>query len=88
MFEWRVTVSCPVRLVAGDDKTRHGAGAHTRQVYVWTEQHSAVDAYDEALRVVERWPAGTRPVDVIPIGMYVPATTTETTQTADRRPLE
>ena len=70
MFEWRVTVRCPVRPVQAERAA--GAVDHQRAVYVWTEHESAVDAYDEALRVLHGWPAGSRPVDVVPVGMYVP----------------
>lgn len=31
------------------------------------------EAYDEALRVLQGWPQGSRPVDVTQVGMYVPA---------------
>lgn len=71
MFEWRVMVWCPVRRVqAGHD----GAAPvdHQHVLYVWTDNERAVDAYDEALRVLRGWPSGARPVDVTPLGMYVP----------------
>jgi len=71
VFEWRVAVSCPVRPVAGKDAV--SGNAHQRELYVWTDHPSAVDAYDEALRVLTSWPAGSRPVDVAPVGLYVPA---------------
>ena len=71
MFEWRVTVTCPAPPVVSDlaATTRRDQ----RYVYVWTDRHSAVEAYDEALRVLQGWPEGSRPVDVIAVGMYVPA---------------
>jgi len=71
VFEWRVTVRCPVRAVR-DGVPAAGTADHQRAVYVWTAQECAVDAYDEALRVLHGWPAGSRPVDVVPMGMYVP----------------
>jgi hypothetical protein len=71
VFEWRVQVTCPVRLLEGA-----GAGSGVREqhrgFYVWTSQRSAVDAFDEALRVVESWPSGTAVLDVEPMGMYLP----------------
>jgi len=70
MFEWRVMVRCPVRPVAAGD-TAADAAEHQRAMYVWTEHESAVDAYDEALRVLQGWPTGARPVDVTTLGMYV-----------------
>lgn len=71
MFEWRVTVTCPVRVVTATEDA--APESHQRYVYVWTHQHSAVEAYDEALRVLQGWPEGSRPVDVVAVGMYVPA---------------
>lgn len=71
MFEWLVAVSCPVRMVAAENAVV--GHDHRRELYVWTDHPSAVDAYDEALRVLAGWPAGSRPVDVTPVGMYVPA---------------
>jgi hypothetical protein len=59
-----------VRLVDAVE-TASGAQDHRRDLYVWTDNPSAVDAYDEALRVVAGWPEGSRPVDVCPVGMYV-----------------
>ena len=70
MFEWRVTAVCPVRLVDAMEATP-AERDHWRDLYVWTERQSAVDAYDEALRVLAGWPEGSRPVDVVPMGMYV-----------------
>jgi hypothetical protein len=72
VFEWRVAVVCPVRAVQALETAPTG-GDHRRDLYVWTEQHSAVDAYDEALRVLAGWPEGSRPVDVVAVGMYVPS---------------
>jgi hypothetical protein len=71
MFEWRVTVRCPVRLVEAGREVADPAD-HQRVLYVWTDHERAVDAYDEALRVLRGWPDGARPVDVAPLGMYVP----------------
>jgi hypothetical protein len=71
VFEWRVAVSSPVRMVAARSPRR--GRDHRRELYVWTDHPSAVDAYDEALRVLAGWPQGSRPVDVSPVGMYVPA---------------
>lgn len=71
VFEWRVMVRCPVRLVAAG-LTAPDAVEHQRAIYVWTQHESAVDAYDEALRVLQGWPTGARPVDVTARGMYVP----------------
>jgi len=70
VFEWRVTVWCPVRLVTAVEDVSAGAD-HQRLVHVWTEHERAVDAYDEALRVLQGWPTGARPVDVTAVGMYV-----------------
>ena len=43
-----------------------------RRLYVWTEHPSTVDAYWEALRVLEGWPDDTSILDVIRLGIYVP----------------
>ena len=51
--------------------SRGYAGFIERQIHVWTQQDSAVDAYDEALHVLDRWPAS-KLVDIEPIGMYRP----------------
>jgi hypothetical protein len=72
VFEWRVTVICPVRVVSAVE-CAPGERDHQRDLYVWTDQPSAVDAYDEALRVLRGWPAGSRPVDVALVAMYVPS---------------
>ena len=72
MFEWRVAVVCPVRAVESLSTTPREPD-HRRDLYVWTDHPSAVDAYDEALRVLAGWPEGTRPVDVVAVGMYVPS---------------
>lgn len=63
-------VRCPVRLVEAGQAAWAGADDQ-RVVHVWTRHRSAVDAYDEALRVLQGWPQGARPVDVLPLGMYV-----------------
>ena len=70
MFEWRVKVRSPMRVLAGDESGHQGVG-HDRDLYVWTAEHCAVDAYEEALRVLEGWPDGTGLVEVTPVGMYV-----------------
>jgi len=49
-------------------------GVDWRELCVWTEHNSAVDAFDEALRVLRGWPHGARPVDVSPVGMCVGTT--------------
>ena len=72
MFEWRVTVMCPMRMVSAVEGA-DGQADHRRELYVWTESPSAVDAYDEALRVLEGWPVGARAVDVVAVAMYVPS---------------
>ena len=72
MFEWRVTVVCPVRVVTATQAAQ-GDAEHRRELYVWTELPSAVDAYDEATRVLEGWPVGSRAVDVASVAMYVPS---------------
>ena len=72
MFEWRVTVLCPVRVVNAVEAAPNERG-HRREMYVWTEHPSAVDAYDEAHRVLEGWPVGSRAVDVVSVAMYVPS---------------
>lgn len=77
VYEWRARVRCPVRPVEDDQPTsRQGTGFIERDVHVWTQDRSAVDAYDEALRVLEHWPRGTRPVDVVLVGRYVPTVVT------------
>ena len=74
MYEWRARVRCPVRPVEDDRSgTTESAGFVERRLYVWTQQRSAVDAYDEALRVLRGWPSGSRPVDIRPMGMYLPS---------------
>ena len=65
-----MTVSCPVRLVEGED-TGAGPPGPERVLYVWTADERAVDAYEEALRVLQGWPNGSRPVDVAPMGLYI-----------------
>ena len=70
VFQWRVRVTCPVRRVAAEQVVPGGAD-YRHEVYVWTEHDSAVDAFDEAVRVLEGWPEGARPVAVSPVGMYV-----------------
>lgn len=72
MFEWRVSVVCPMRVVA-TMSSAESQGGHRRELYVWTDRASAVDAYDEAARVLEGWPAGSRAVDVESVAMYVPS---------------
>jgi hypothetical protein len=72
VFEWRVTVVCPMREVSAASGGE-SQGHHRREVYVWTDQPSAVDAYDEASRVLEGWPTGSRAVDVMSVAMYVPS---------------
>ena len=71
MVEWRITVRCPVRRVQAEHALSDPA-EQQRVLYVWTDHERAVDAYDEALRVLRGWPHGARPVDVTPLGMYVP----------------
>ena len=71
MHEWRVTVRCPVSRESADN----GDESHPdvdRCLYVWTEHPSTVDAYWEALRVLEGWPADTTILDVTRLGMHVP----------------
>lgn len=73
MHEWRATVHCPVRPVHdAPSGLTDPTGFIERQVHVWTSQHSAVDAYDEALQVLARWPIGSKLVDIEPMGMYRP----------------
>jgi hypothetical protein len=69
MFEWRVTVSCPVQPVKGAQVLPRSAGCQ-RRLYVWTPQMSAADAYDEGLRVLTGWPPGTTVVAISPVGVY------------------
>jgi len=71
MFEWRVRVQYPEPLVEAG-RANSDPAHYQRVLYVWTEHERAVDAYDEALRVLRGWPDGARPVDVTPQGMYVP----------------
>lgn len=70
MFEWRVTVMCPVRSLEGSEEFERRGDFH-RRLYVWTTELSATDAYREALRVLEGWPPATRIAEVAPMGMYV-----------------
>ncbi len=70
MYEWRVTVLCRVRC-----EEEHDLGSYVdveRRLYVWTDDPSAVDAYGEALRVLEGWPADTKILEITQLGMYVP----------------
>jgi len=70
MYEWRVTVNCPVRsLDAAEEFERRGR--FHRRFYVWTAELSATAAFTEARRVTEGWPEGTAIVEVDPVGMYV-----------------
>jgi len=69
MFEWRVTVTCPVQPVRGSQVSQHRADSQ-RRLYVWTPQMSAADAYDEGLRVLTGWPPGTSVVSIAPVGVY------------------
>lgn len=69
LCEWCVTVSCPVRRVSGHEVFERHA-AFQRRLYVWTPQMSAGDAFDEGLRVISGWPAGTRLVSIVPAGVY------------------
>jgi len=72
VFEWRVIVVCPMRVVTAAQAAQDEQD-HRRELYVWTELPSAVDAYDEAARVLEGWPVGSRAVDVVSVAMYVPS---------------
>ena len=69
MFEWCVTVSCPVRPIRGAEVFQRRSDFR-RRMYVWTPQMSAVEAYDEGLRVLTGWPPGTQVVSVTPVGVY------------------
>ena len=70
MYEWRVTVNCPVRsLDAAEEFERRGR--FHRRLYVWTDHLSATDACEEARRVLDGWPEGTRIIAIDPVGMYV-----------------
>jgi hypothetical protein len=70
MYEWRVTVNCPVRsLDAAEEFERRGR--FHRRFYVWTTNLSPSEAYAEAQRVTEGWPEGTTIVEIDPVGMYV-----------------
>ena len=69
MFEWRVTVSCPVHPIRGTQVFQRHADFQ-RRLYVWTPQMSAADAYDEGLRVLTGWPPGTTVVSITPVGIY------------------
>lgn len=70
MYEWRVTVNCPVRsLDAAEEFERRGR--FHRKFYVWTQELSASAAHAEAVRVTEGWPEGTSIVAIEPMGMYV-----------------
>ncbi|MGH3366198.1 MAG: hypothetical protein ACRDOY_03250 [Nocardioidaceae bacterium] len=70
MYEWRVTVVCPVRSLDATEEFERRGRFH-RRLYVWTNQLSASGAIREAQRVIEGWPTGTRIVQVDPVGMYV-----------------
>jgi hypothetical protein len=73
VYEWRVTVLCPVRGDKADDL--ESDGDVERRLYVWTDNPSDVDAYWEVLRVLEGWPADTKILEVTQLGRYVPADT-------------
>jgi hypothetical protein len=70
MYEWRVTVNCPVRSLDATEEFERSGRFH-RRFYVWTENLSPSAAYVEAKRVIEGWPCGTTIVQIDPVGMYV-----------------
>ena len=70
MYEWRVTVNCPVRSLDVSEEFERRGRFH-RRFYVWTEHLSPAAAHAEALRVTEGWPEGTQIVEIDPVGMYV-----------------
>jgi hypothetical protein len=69
VYEWRVTVLCPMRGKEADNPGSHADVE--RRLYVWTHDPSAVDAYEEALRVLEGWPADAKILEMTQLGMYV-----------------
>ena len=69
MFEWCVTVSCPVEQLSGCEDLRRVA-KFKRRLYVWTPSMCASDAYDEVLRIVSGWPPGTTIVAISLAGVY------------------
>lgn len=70
MYEWRVTVNCPVRSLDATEEFERRGRFH-RRFYVWTTNLSPADAFAEAQRVTEGWPEGTTIVEIEPMGMYV-----------------
>jgi hypothetical protein len=70
MYEWRVTVNCPVRSLDVTEEFERRGRFH-RHFYVWTTNLSPSDAHAEARRVTEGWPEGTTIVAIDPMGMYV-----------------
>ena len=70
MYEWRVTVNCPVRSLDASEEFQRRGRFH-RHFYVWTENLSPAAAHTEAIRVTEGWPEGTTIVGIEPMGMYV-----------------
>lgn len=73
MFEWCITVvGLPLHQADGQHVPPSPERLR-RRLYVWTMQESALDAFDEALRVLQGWPSGCRPIDVTRVGMYLRA---------------
>jgi hypothetical protein len=69
MFEWCVTVSCPVQSIQGTEEFQRRVDFQ-RRLYVWTPQMCASDAYDEGLRIITGWPPDTKVVSIVPVGVY------------------
>ena len=69
VFEWCVTVSCPVESLRGGEALARGA-KFKRRLYVWTPSMCASDAYDEVLRIISGWPPDTRIVAIALAGVY------------------
>lgn len=69
VFEWCVTVSCPVESLSGGEALGQSA-KFKRRLYVWTPGMCASDAYDEVLRIISGWPPDTRIVAIALAGVY------------------
>ena len=69
VFEWCVTVSCPVEPLRGGEALPRCA-KFQRRLYVWTPSMCASDAYDEVLRIISGWPPKTNVVAIVLVGVY------------------
>jgi hypothetical protein len=69
MFEWCISVSCPVQPLSGSEQFQRRI-EFERRLYVWTPAMCASDAYNEGLRILTGWPPGTKLVSIVPVGVY------------------